>query len=253
MGIPKLATLITPYASRISFSSSGENFKGLPNHQIRDEHGSRPVEQTAIIDGPALSYHAYGRAVASRNNASNALDALPVYDEVNKVLLECLSALEQHGFKIVAIFFDGVLPSSKEPTRFERLNSYRKQLEKFRSLNPSLIADPGTNRRLVPKSSFSFSSVPEKLTGLPALPFLVPAVIEALGKSRFRDQTRVVPAEADVYCANHANLNGGTIFTSDSDLLVYDMAENTSVVLFKDIELIESSIGNVESRKRYVV
>jgi hypothetical protein len=267
MGIPKLVTLLQPYASRISLldtSPSEKNSKILPDQplsqreEIRDEHvdANQPFEPTtreAIIDGPALSYYAYGLAVASRNNASNALDAMPSYDEVNTILLNCLSVLETHSFKIVAIFFDGVLPSSKEPTRFERLNSSRKQLENFRNFNPSLISEPGKSRRVVPKSPFSSSSVPKKLEGLPALPFLVPAVIEALNESQFQYQTRVVPAEADLYCAKHASLNGGTIFTNDSDLLVYDMTEKTSVVLFKDIELIESSKGNVESRKRYVV
>jgi len=267
MGIPKLVSLLQPYASRISpsdtTSSSGENSKFLPDQhpsqrlETRYENvdAGRPLEPTtrkAIIDGPALSYHAYGLTVASRNNASNALDAMPSYSEVNATVLKCLSTLENHGYKIVAVYFDGVLPSSKEPTRFERLNSNRKQLETFRNFHPSLITEPGTSRRIAPKSPFSFSSTPEKLKGLPALPFLVPAVIEALNVSRFQEQTRVVPNEADVYCAKRASLNGGTIFTSDSDLLVYDMTEKTSVVLFKDIELIETSKGNVDGRRRYV-
>jgi hypothetical protein len=264
MGIPKLVSLLQPYASRISLldttSSSGENSKFLPDQQrweTRDENvdAGRPLEPTtrdAIIDGPALSYHAYGLAVASRNNASNALDAIPSYPEVNATVLKCLSTLENHGYKIVAVYFDGVLPSSKEPTRFERLNSSRKQLENFRDFHPSLIPELGTSRRIAPKSPFSFSSTPNKLKALPALPFLVPAVIEALDVSRFQEQTRVVPNEADVYCAKHASLNGGTIFTSDSDLLVYDMTEETSVVLFKDIELVEALKGIIDGQKRYV-
>lgn len=262
MGIPKLVSMLQPYASRTSLSNtntSGQNPKSLrQTRETRDENGySGPsLEQTAreaIIDGPALSYHAYGIAVAARSNASNALDAMPSYTEVNTIVLECLAVLESYGFSIVALFFDGVLPSSKEPTRFERLNSSRKQLVKFRDANPSLIAEPGKNRRITSRSPFSFFIVPEKINALPALPFLVPAVVEALNESRFQSQTRVVPAEADVYCAKHASLNGGSIFTSDSDLLVYDMTKKTSVVLFKDIELVESSSGNVSGQKRYVV
>lgn len=256
MGIPKLVSMLQPWASRHQLSNTkeaGENSIFL-RQETRGENGDAapsmaPTAREAIIDGPALSYHAHGIAVASRNNASNALDAVPSYKEVNAILLECLSVLENYGFEIVAIFFDGVLPSSKEPTRFERLNSSRKQLENFRNTTPSLIAEPGKGRRFTPRLPFSFSGRQEKLKALPALPFLVPAAIEALSESRYRSQTRVVPAEADVYCAKYASLHGGTIFTSDSDLLVYDMTETTSIILFKDMEL----IGNTSIQKRYVV
>lgn len=258
MGIPKLVSMLQPWASRHQLSNTKEAGENSIFLRQRDETRGEncdatrslgPTAREAIIDGPALSYHAYGVAVASRSNASNALDAIPSYKEVNAILLECLSVLEGHGFGIVAIFFDGVLPSAKEPTRFERLNSSRKQLEIFRSSNPSLIAEPGKGRRFTPRLPFSYSTVHDKLKALPALPFLVPAAIEALIDSRYQSQTRVVPAEADVFCAKYASLHGGTIFTSDSDLLVYDMAEMTNIILFRDIEL----IGNTSIQKRYVV
>ncbi|QDS75601.1 hypothetical protein FKW77_006405 [Venturia effusa] len=256
MGIPKLVSMLQPWASRHQLSNTHEAGEASiflrhadeARGDIRDAVGSLgPTAREAIIDGPALSYHAYGIAVASRNNASHALDALPSYREVNAIVLDCLSLLESYGFRVVAVFFDGILPSSKEPTRFERLNSSRKQLERFRSNTPSLIAEPGKGRKLTPRLPFSFSRGQDKLKALPALPFLVPAAIEALNESRYRFQTRVVPAEADVYCAKYASLHGGgTIFTSDSDLLVYDMTEKSNIVLFKDIEL----IGNNSVHKR---
>lgn len=254
MGIPKLVSMLQPFASRHQLSNTkeaGENSIFLRHREeTRGENrDDGPTAREAIIDGPALSYHAYGMAVASRDNASNALDAIPSYREVNAIVLECLAVLESYGFRIAAVFFDGLLPSSKEPTRFERLNSSRKQLEIFRANTPSLIAEPGKGRRFTTRLPFSFSRVPDKLKALPALPFLVPAAIEALIRSQYQSQTRVVPAEADVYCAKHASLHGGTIFTSDSDLLVYDMVETTNIVLFKDIEL----IGNTSVQKRYVI
>ncbi|TID25259.1 hypothetical protein E6O75_ATG04464 [Venturia nashicola] len=247
MGIPKLVSMLQPWATRYQLSNTNdvrENSIFLRHREETrgDNRGAAPalgpMAREAIIDGPALSYHAYGIAVASRNNASNALDAVPSYKEVNAILLDCLTVLECHGFRIAAIFFDGVLPSSKEPTRFERLNSSRKQLDNFRGKTPSLIAGPGKSRRFTSRLPFSFLGAQDKLKALPALPFLVPAAIETLIDSRFHFQTRVVPAEADVYCAKYASLHGGTIFTSDSDLLVYDMTEATNIVLFKDIELI---------------
>lgn len=77
-----------------------------------------------------------------------------------------------------------------------------------------------------------------RFKALPAPPFLVPAVIEALLSSRYKEVTSVIPGEADAYCAQSARQLGGTIFTSDSDLLVHDLGEAGKVILFRDIESI---------------
>lgn len=81
-------------------------------------------------------------------------------------------------------------------------------------------------------------SLSARLKALPAPPFLVPAVIEAILSSRFADVTSTIPGEADAYCAQSARLSGGTIFTSDSDLLVHDLGKSGTVILFRDIETI---------------
>lgn len=67
--------------------------------------------------------------------------------------------------------------------------------------------------------------------------FLVPAVLEALSHSpRYQDTTRVVPAEADLACAQHVKNHGGIIVTSDSDLLVHDLGDGC-VAFLKDFDI----------------
>ncbi|KAL5332520.1 XPG domain containing-domain-containing protein [Aspergillus crustosus] len=47
----------------------------------------------------------------------------------------------------------------------------------------------------------------------------------------------IVPGEADAYCAYAARLTGCCILTNDSDLLLYDLGDNGSVVFLDSIEL----------------
>ena len=75
------------------------------------------------------------------------------------------------------------------------------------------------------------------LSSLPAPPFLVPALIEALKHSQYRSITEVVPGEADGFCAARAQAHGGVVISSDSDLLVTDLGSHGSVSLFKDLSL----------------
>ena len=74
---------------------------------------------------------------------------------------------------------------------------------------------------------------------LPAPAFAVPAVLDALRASPiYGPLTTVVPGEADTFCAEHARTHGGgTVITSDSDLLVQDLGADGAVVLFRDIDL----------------
>lgn len=82
---------------------------------------------------------------------------------------------------------------------------------------------------------FSTKAPPEK----PFLPpsFHVPAIIDALRLShRYQQLVRLVPGEADAYCAQHLLKLGGTVLTSDSDLLVHDLGLGR-VVFLRDIYL----------------
>ena len=72
---------------------------------------------------------------------------------------------------------------------------------------------------------------------LPALPFLVPSILEALLESvEYARITKVVPGEADLYCAYHVQKQGGVVLTGDSDLLVHELGNNGSVAFFRDVE-----------------
>jgi hypothetical protein len=186
--------------------------------------------------------------VPLRNNASNALEAMPRYDEVNAVAIEMLDMLQTHGLDISAIFFDGALPASKRDERIRRLEGYMGKMQKYRANHPVPIRNGSCTHfedlhaRCGIKVFGMDVPTPAKLKMLPALPFLVPSVIEAIQASRYGRVTAVVPGEADVYCATYACSHGAMIITSDSDLLVYDLGPNGSVALLRDIE--KDSIEN---------
>lgn len=67
--------------------------------------------------------------------------------------------------------------------------------------------------------------------GLPPATFVVPAVLDALGTSKYAAVTRVVPGEAEVYCAAAARESGGIILSNDSDLFVHDLGDGAFVYL----------------------
>ncbi|KOS20661.1 hypothetical protein ESCO_006811 [Escovopsis weberi] len=61
------------------------------------------------------------------------------------------------------------------------------------------------------------------------------SVIDAVRSSpRYRDRFSVVPGEADAFCARHVAQDGGTVMTSDSDLLAHDLG-NGKVVFLREI------------------
>jgi len=119
-----------------------------------------------------------------------------------------------------AVYFDGVLPSTKLATRKQRLQKMMKQLDEA-------------------KESFKTGKALGKST--PEPPFLVPSVLESIKNSRFGDILTVVPAEADAYCAAEAVVyeastgKPATIITNDSDLLVQASGAQTRVLLLSSI------------------
>jgi hypothetical protein len=65
--------------------------------------------------------------------------------------------------------------------------------------------------------------------------FLAPALQEALQESCFASRTHIVPGEADDWCALHAKDNAQSIiFTSDTDLVLYDYRPETLIVFLHD-------------------
>lgn len=133
-----------------------------------------------------------------------------------------------------AIYFDGYLPVEKRPVRMERSKKSTTQLSLFHSKH--LQACPGSDISQgtgAPINPYENRRPPNKALLLPA--FLVPAVIEALGKCpRYERLTRMVPGEADAYCAQHLSERGGLVLTSDSDLLAHDLGEGR-VAFLRDV------------------
>ncbi|KAI0135183.1 XPG domain containing-domain-containing protein [Daldinia grandis] len=70
----------------------------------------------------------------------------------------------------------------------------------------------------------------------PKPPFMVPAVLEALKGSKYWGPlVVVVPGEADMFCAQDIRENGGTLLTSDSDLLIQNLGVKGYVSFLWDI------------------
>lgn len=98
----------------------------------------------------------------------------------------------------------------------------------------------GCPKTHIPKA-YAPTSVDAFLTGRPqtkpftAPSFLVPAVIDSLRRHpKYGNLIRIIPGEADGFCARHAASTGAMVLTSDSDLLVHDLGSG-SVALFRDV------------------
>lgn len=123
-----------------------------------------------------------------------------------------------------AILFDGSLPASKKDERSSRLQQNVKRVTQLRSMH-----------------STTGCPIPTKL-GSVLYPFLAPALMEALHATSFSRLTRMVPGEADDWCAASARDHPRSIiFTVDTDLLLYDYHPETLVIFFKDVDIFPGS------------
>lgn len=149
-----------------------------------------------------------------------------------------------------SILFDGALPASKKDVRIDRLQSYIARLKAFKKTSSSGLS-----------SSSSYSMMTTTMTtggsarkSLPPPPFLVFAVVEELVRSKYANVTFVVPGEADPFCvvaaaeaaAAQAMISGVqeaaspiTIFSDDSDLIVFEAGAQTRIVPFRDLTVTE--------------
>ncbi|KAL2058045.1 hypothetical protein ABVK25_001663 [Lepraria finkii] len=84
---------------------------------------------------------------------------------------------------------------------------------------------------LPPAAIFQSEPTISAFHSVPPAPFIVPAVLDALSRSKYAKFTSVVPGEAEVYCASAARKNGGIILSNDSDLYVHDLGTGAFVYL----------------------
>lgn len=118
------------------------------------------------------------------------------------------------------ILFDGALPLSKRLERISRLEQNNRRVQQLRA---SYATAP--------------CPIPRNLSSIPYA-FLAPALREALAETLFASKTRIVPGEADDWCALHAkNHARSIIFTSDTDLVLYDYPPETLIVFLHDADL----------------
>lgn len=159
----------------------------------------------------------------------------------------------------MALFFDGTLPKWKEEERQSRFQDQINKLINFKNL--SLVKSSGAKpkhrhsdranivRQIFLEHDIETSPLPQSP---PVNPFLVPAVLESLLSSRFRDVTFIVPGEADSFCVHHAGRPGTLILTNDSDLLIYDINPDDRIVMFKDLVLKQNSFSALQYNPRNI-
>ncbi|KAG9237755.1 XPG domain containing-domain-containing protein [Amylocarpus encephaloides] len=216
MGVPRLTRLLRPYATE------SQSLRGT----------------SVVVDGPAFCYHAYHICLSARWKARNQFEAAISYAEVGRVAIAWLDALRLSGVSIRHIYFDGYLPASKYETRISRIVKHTDKLLSYHTaypITPYSAAPAHQDGNFV--EVIGRHSVPDRLTKLPPVPFLVPAILECLKTSvAYKDITKVVPGEADVYCAESIRDATGIVLTGDSDLLVHNIGRESSVLFFGDIE-----------------
>ncbi|KAL9010128.1 MAG: hypothetical protein Q9173_004906, partial [Seirophora scorigena] len=254
MGIPRLTGHLEPYMVPLILGYQTVNFS---EDLVKISTSLTPI----IIDGPGLAYHIYNRLLAHRSAYLKGLDAIPSYGEIGRAFITYLDTLKSHNchmycpFRFLSrspmlipsssshIYFDGFLPLHKGPTRQARLELSLKHLVKTHDSSPVGFSIGAVSRHASSPSWIheqlfnSPLSLPSSHHHLPAPAFLVPAVLDGLAESHYASIVDVVPAEADVYCALAALKMGGTILTSDSDLLVFDIGPEASVVLLNSLSI----------------
>ncbi|KAF9881605.1 DNA replication initiation factor cdc45 [Colletotrichum karsti] len=182
-----------------------------------------------VIDGPALAYHVYHLCTRSSTG-------LPSYQLLGDTTIAWLDKLMNHNISIAAIYFDGFLPPSKLPVRLDRILRTSTQLKLFHSSFPNACPARQVAATHSARPPLFPTDAPRREQPLtPPPPFLVAAVVDKLSETdKYAKLVRLVPGEADAYCADDVLKNGGTIVTSDSDLTIHDLSKG-SVVFFKDL------------------
>lgn len=118
-----------------------------------------------------------------------------------------------------AILFDGALPESKRAERLSRMEHNVKRIAQLRASYPTQACP-----------------IPTYL-GAISYAFLAPALREALAASHFASRTHIVSGEADDWCAVQAQeIPKPIIFTSDTDLVLYQYHDETLVAFLQDAD-----------------
>ncbi|RMZ07786.1 hypothetical protein D0862_04165 [Hortaea werneckii] len=196
----------------------------------------------AIIDGPSFAHYVL-YTLQIRPQTRYGLEPNITYAQCAAEAVRLLRMLEEHGFKIAEIFFDGALPASKRDVRLQRLAAYAAKLTIYKRIYDDKLLIAGA------QDVWNIPELRRARNDLAPPPFLVSAVLEGLLETTcdFREKVFVVPDEADRYCvaAARASLStsqndmGVAIFANDSDLFVFDAGERTRVIPLNDLAVRE--------------
>nr|OQO19807.1 hypothetical protein B0A51_16259 [Rachicladosporium sp. CCFEE 5018]OQO27472.1 hypothetical protein B0A51_06556 [Rachicladosporium sp. CCFEE 5018] len=176
-----------------------------------------------IVDGPSLAYYIH-KAMLTSASSDSSTGPSPGYRALGARIVELLNEMEKTGMRIEAIYFDGVLPGHKLDTRVSRMKQNVSYLRK------AVLGDVREAR-------------------MPEPPFLVPAMLQALLESKYASLVQVVPAEADDYCALHANrvdaggLSRPLILTDDSDMFVLDIGRSSGILYLSSLTRLDTLHG----------
>ncbi|ETI22249.1 hypothetical protein G647_06322 [Cladophialophora carrionii CBS 160.54] len=231
MGIQRLLQDLLPYAERVVLGAS-------PRSATETTH-----VEALIVDGPSLVYFVYNRLLAYHClNCLTSFALPPTYDEINQGVRQVLDDLQIHGITIAHIFFDGGLPNSKREIRLDRMEKVRQQLDVFRRAHADFppFSASSSGVRDFEKALWETSGISTRRSTLPAPPFMVASVIEALSATDrpWSRRVHIVPGEADLYCARAAQASTAkvAILTNDADLAVHELGERGCMALLHSLE-----------------
>ncbi|KAI8961383.1 XPG domain containing-domain-containing protein [Daldinia sp. FL1419] len=192
---------------------------------------------TVVIDGPAL-VHRISDAVCRQRPSTSGFVCHPPYSLLALMVIGWLEELKSHNVNVRKIYFDGYLPPSKWAVRLERLLAQSRRVKALTTSQPfgSLTTPEDAFKNVRADTNLTRKFPQSSSDALPKPPFMVPAVLEALKSSEeWGPLVIVVPGEADMFCAQDVRENGGTLLTSDSDLLIQDLGPKGCVSFFWDI------------------
>ncbi|KAI1143356.1 XPG domain containing-domain-containing protein [Hypoxylon sp. FL0543] len=193
--------------------------------------------ESVVIDGPAL-VHRISETCLRQRPSSSGFVCHPPYSLLSRMVMIWLDELKSHDVKVRRIYFDGYLPPSKWEVRRERLLNQSQYMKALVCSEPfgSCRTPENAFGNLITDMTFTRLIGQSPSNTLPKPPFMVPAVLEALKNSEdWGPLVLVVPGEADMFCAQDVRENGGTLLTSDSDLLIQDLGLRGNVSFFWDV------------------
>ncbi|KAI1441084.1 XPG domain containing-domain-containing protein [Annulohypoxylon stygium] len=203
-----------------------------------------------VIDGPAL-VHRISEYCTKRRPSSSGFACLPPYSLLGSMVIGWLNELKSHNVNVRKIYFDGYLPPSKWDTRKSRLAKQSYILNELRSSNPLGSATTPTDAfSHIQLHVHNFDDAFNAHNKTPSPPFLIPAVLEALKSDKnWGPLVSVVPGEADVFCAEDVRQNGGTLLTTDSDLLIQDLGLKGNVAFLWGLTLDPPPANEIKALK----